>query len=486
VDCDDPDCAGDPLCPGAACAATETIGCGSHVAGTTALPSLVTGYGCDNLAEGGEAIYRLSLALPRTVSISVLPDDPGDELSLSLLVDEGLGCSPEACLAYAETSSVEESLVLEGSGGATYYLAVDGVTPDDFGGFLLAVDCGELTVEHCANGIDDDGDGAKDCLDTQCESSAACLSAEICDDATDNDGDGAVDCADLDCVDEPICGFELCSNGIDDDGDGAIDCIDTDCNYSPNCGGPGYENCDDGQDNDGDGWIDCADGNCSTSPDCVAEGCTDGLDNDGDGQVDCADPDCFPEAVCITGSCSATETLVCGGSISGLLSGSGSIGAYACDLYEAGPEATFQLSPDVEGTVSLSLDYDPGIDLDLIVSGPGSNCQIDTCTTSVASFELPETLSFYGYPTETYHVFVDGPSVYDVGSFTLAVDCGPATVEICGNGVDDDGDLEVDCDDLNCIDECRPPESCNNGIDDDIDQATDCGDPDCAAEPNCQ
>ncbi len=50
---------------------------------------------------------------------------------------------------------------------------------------------------------------------------------EVCDDGEDNDGDGWVDEEDPDCdVNDPI---ELCSNGVDDDGDGLIDGDDPEC-----------------------------------------------------------------------------------------------------------------------------------------------------------------------------------------------------------------------------------------------------------------
>jgi hypothetical protein len=53
-------------------------------------------------------------------------------------------------------------------------------------------------VEHCTNGIDDDGDGATDCADSDCADDAACA-VEICGDCQDNDGDGLVDYEDPDC-----------------------------------------------------------------------------------------------------------------------------------------------------------------------------------------------------------------------------------------------------------------------------------------------
>ncbi|MFQ5976198.1 MAG: carboxypeptidase-like regulatory domain-containing protein [Candidatus Hydrothermarchaeales archaeon] len=59
--------------------------------------------------------------------------------------------------------------------------------------------------------------------------------------------------------------------------------------------------------------------------------------------------------------------------------------------------------------------------------------------------------------------------------------CPPVVVEDCTNGIDDDGDGLVDCNDPDCP-PC-PPEDCNNGIDDDGDGLVDCQDPDCPPCP---
>lgn len=60
-----------------------------------------------------------------------------------------------------------------------------------------------------------------------------------CADGRDDDGDGATDCDDSDCSTDPACSTparEDCANGVDDDGDGAADCDDSDCAAAPACG----------------------------------------------------------------------------------------------------------------------------------------------------------------------------------------------------------------------------------------------------------
>ena len=68
------------------------------------------------------------------------------------------------------------------------------------------------------------------------------------------------------------------------------------------------------------------------------------------------------------------------------------------------------------------------------------------------------------------------------------VDADVIQIEICNNGIDDNGNWAIDCDDPDCTGDpaCTPdPEICGNSIDDDGDNLTDCDDPDCAGDPAC-
>jgi hypothetical protein len=60
---------------------------------------------------------------------------------------------------------------------------------------------------------------------------------EVCTDGLDNDGDNATDCADSDCVSAPACAPqpEVCTDGKDNDNDGKTDCADSDCTGEPTC-----------------------------------------------------------------------------------------------------------------------------------------------------------------------------------------------------------------------------------------------------------
>jgi hypothetical protein len=82
----------------------------------------------------------------------------------------------------------------------------------------------------CGDGLDNDGDGATDCRDPDCDGAPGCVET-ACGDGLDDDGDGATDCGDADCFGDPRwCAREdLCDDGADNDGDGDTDCDDSDC-----------------------------------------------------------------------------------------------------------------------------------------------------------------------------------------------------------------------------------------------------------------
>jgi cysteine-rich repeat protein len=60
--------------------------------------------------------------------------------------------------------------------------------------------------EICTGGVDDDFDDAIDCLDQDCQGTAACQGVpEVCTNGTDDDFDGGTDCSDADCADNAVC-----------------------------------------------------------------------------------------------------------------------------------------------------------------------------------------------------------------------------------------------------------------------------------------
>ena len=85
------------------------------------------------------------------------------------------------------------------------------------------------TEIDCTDEIDNDGDEALDCDDSDCD--GIC---EICNDLLDNNADDLIDCGDPWCSDSEYCS-ELCNNEADDDADGAVDCDDDECAAVARC-----------------------------------------------------------------------------------------------------------------------------------------------------------------------------------------------------------------------------------------------------------
>ncbi|MCB9525251.1 MAG: proprotein convertase P-domain-containing protein [Myxococcales bacterium] len=87
-----------------------------------------------------------------------------------------------------------------------------------------------------------------------------------------------------------------------------------------------------------------------------------------------------------------------------------------------------------------------------------------------------------GYGWLSYQYVEEYGSI--VGADVPDVDLGP---ELCGNGIDDDRDGAMDCDDSECAADpaCVEPEVCDDFIDNDGDGDTDCADSDCAEHGAC-
>ncbi|MFT3709661.1 MAG: MopE-related protein [Archangium sp.] len=182
-------------------------------------------------------------------------------------------------------------------------------------------------AERCTDGVDNDCNGARDCVDTTCDlqncgTGAVCMSAVCvetnCSDRADGDRDGTIDCADSDCATKAcslsgtgascvgtrcVEQMSACNNGVDDDQDGETDCRDSDC-LGASCGTGGT-------------CVAAVDGGAPAR--CLEPNetlCGDGADNDGDNAIDCMDTDCNTHACNDSNACTTGETcmgMTCGG-----------------------------------------------------------------------------------------------------------------------------------------------------------------------------
>ncbi len=131
-----------------------------------------------------------------------------------------------------------------------YYIFVDGLTVDPFGGpneggFVLNVEVTPID-EICDDQFDNDGNGYADCADPSCAGFFACAlcnsgtapvaeyGTTACTDGMDNDCDGQSDCADDDCKASAESTAECCT-GTDQNGNGIADDFNCRCVTNNDC-----------------------------------------------------------------------------------------------------------------------------------------------------------------------------------------------------------------------------------------------------------
>ena len=277
-------------------------------------------------------------------------------------------------------------------------------------------------------------------------------------------GGGAVACAQM---------REICNNGKDDNCNGLSDCADPSCFGDPTCSQPGQEICNNGIDDNGNGLVDCADPECLTSIVCRPtpgqEICNNGIDDNGNGLVDCADPQCTTFPACISIDCSVDVDF-------GTLAAHGARVTRMVDTTGATRSFTTCATPGGHGRVArfvLTTTADVRLDFSqppvtaahvvaLFRAGANEACDRNPVTCVNAGDAVTTTQTFPALAAGTYWLIVESyPGTPGVTTVTLST--GTTTPEICDNGIDDDGNGLIDCQDLACVNapncitvECKP------------------------------
>ncbi|MBK9033009.1 MAG: M4 family metallopeptidase [Myxococcales bacterium] len=185
----------------------------------------------------------LSFSYPANGATAIKFEIAGGTGDADLYVKRGSAPTSTSYDCRPYTSGNTERCEFNPAQGGTYYVMI--VAYATYSGVTLTVSAAGAapTPETaCADGLDNDGDGATDCADSDCAAAPACqapTTETACADGLDNDGDGATDCADSDCAQAPACQAPAtetaCADGLDNDGDGATDCADSDCAQAPAC-----------------------------------------------------------------------------------------------------------------------------------------------------------------------------------------------------------------------------------------------------------
>lgn len=216
-----------------------------------------------------------------------------------------------------------------------------------------------------------------------------------------------------------------------------VDGYSTTGNYVLNIDLLAESDCGDGNDNDSDGDADCADSDCASYFSCLPESvCDDGLDSDQDALTDCSDPDCSGDIVCGAGSCTDSHLGRVLGSnvVSGNSIGAGDDRQASCG--SGGEENVYSWTAPVDGTFSFITDNGHSIQLE---EGDCLGTALDCADTGVLSYTLSEG--------QTVVLVIDNNTSAD-GAFSLSIYADHETD--CADGVDNDGDEALDCDDSDC------------------------------------
>jgi hypothetical protein len=283
----------------------------------------------------------------------------------------------------------------------------------------------------CADGCDNDEDGAVDEADSDCQVVDPCV-PNPCDDGNE--------CTDNVCTN--VDGNAECTHPPLAAGTACGDATNTDCNLADTCDGAGV--CDPNLAADG---TTCDDGDVCTANDACTTGacmgdslrgsegpsgdpsCADGCDNDEDGAIDGADSGCQAVDLCAdftpvtttcgTGECAATGMTTCDPA-------TGEIGD-SCAPGTPSDEICNDLDDDCDGEVDEDF-ADKGMAC-TVGEGVCEAMGVYVCKTDCAGLECDAV------PGE--------PGVE-----------GPVDDPTCSDGMDNDCDGHTDLDDADCLDEC--------------------------------
>ena len=163
------------------------------------------------------------------------------------------------------------------------------------------------------------------------------------------------------------------------------------------------------------------------------------------------------------------------------------LGYYTCGspyapLSQDGPEEAYEFTCQVTGSVTMDISG-LACDLDIYILGPSCNPSTACMAGSTAASTTVDAVTFSCVAGLTYYVVIEGWGMAYAscgpgsGSYTLSFDVSASTgcPEDCLDGLDNDFDGDVDCDDGDCSSE--PYCACDE--DDDGWEAVSCGGLDC-------
>jgi len=179
---------------------------------------------------------------------------------------------------------------------------------------------------------------------------------------------------------------------------------------------------------------------CSTA----TELCGNGVDDDGDGLVDCADDDC---------NLGIATSVVSSSGVSNANNSLGAADSQFAQLYDSNDEITLKLSQQINAGDNYTIRWrrSSGTSSNPVVTVQEALAGGALTNASGSSFTVSNT-NFHNV-TITAGKNLDEIRILNTNTYNLDLDAISFTIsceEICGNGVDDDGDGLVDCADDDC------------------------------------
>lgn len=471
---------------------------------------------------GDEDWFVLVADSPGFLHIQALPDEDLD-LKILLFDEDGVALS-SADDGYA---GEDESLLYALKAAGTLHVAVDGFQ-ESTGAYelLLALEPPTEIELNCTDGMDNDLDNAVDCADDDCGSSPFCGAGDDCDNAAEVNGGVPVgapfDGVQIDLAGSTVgYGDDLAGSCSEPSGEAADAVwklelsvpmvvnavVDFEGYKYPSlyilegsCDGP-EAICVEGNKEPLAAevkltpgiWFLVVDGNWAgdESPYSLSllftlvqteeTNCADGLDEDNDELTDCDDPDCALDDNCRGLTCDFPLLVNDGNTIGkdddglALSYGGTTVGFpndYAGSCSEASsvsPDAIYQfeLADAMNVTVSHAFEgnFWPAV---YVFAGDCGDADEVLCATNTSEAALTTGLLEPG----KYFVFVDADFEEDAAVYSLdLLFVAPLAVEVvCGDGIDDDGDGMIDCNDDDCAlevlcvgESCLAPLPVNDG-----------------------
>src|SRR3989339_649451 len=423
---------------------------------------------------------------------------------------------------YTLYSDTHSAIVCPRGGNRTDYYWDDGGNPGTHNDGRLIFNYSPAPAQ-CADGIDNDNDGATDTADFSCSSTTDTDETNPkaqCQDGSDNDGDGVVDGQDPGCSgnqdndEHNICPAATqtstchCATNAD--------CTAPDTCQSGICRPVTYQ-CNDGIDNDNDGATDFPnDFSCSSATDNDETNpkaqCQDGVDNDQDGKTDAQDPGCSDaqdndewNASSSSSSSSVPGTTQCSdgidndqdGKIDALVElsptngqtrvwNADTVGIRAFYNQKAAERGYTQISTNWNGQGMVSNDATTA---DKICELAGFNTVVSrNCfeygTSGRCNFSSCGDNSMGVWSTSANNMNIVGACGY---TWLASLTCRDR-LAACSDGIDNDSDGATDMNDFSCssptdTDETNPKAQCQDGVDNDQDGKTDYpNDPGCSSK----